>query len=533
MRRFLHPAGASALGRPAVRAVIEGGAMLLALLAMDAVTGGTRFAGVNPHPFGLPVLLVAAQYGMGPGAVLALMAAAARYLGAWPEMGFGEDAAAHLRALATNPLLWLGLALVVGGLSDRLRARAVRAEEAARRGHAELVSMVETNTRLSGALSVLEGKVAGQLRTASSITEAARGLGPDVSGVLRGAPPLLRAATECARCSFYLLQGDVLRLAASEGWSAGGAPAAEIAYGPLFDAVVGQRAVLVANRTEDRAALNGQGVLAGPVISGADGAVLGILKIEEIGFARLHLDTVANFRAVCDWVGTALANAEALSAAERERFRVDSGRLVSVHQAERMVAFMTTLAERLGFDLSLFSVELTAGRIEDEAALRVLLERQFRQSDMLLQASAGGRRYSALLPGTGPVGARLLLDRVAREIHAELPGLAPALSLSCVMLHEGREAVVPSALPVEARRTRPVVVGEQRTEASRDAMPAPAATPAIAQPVIIRPYVAPTPEGPRRTLDRLLRSLQTDRQDVARNGTPASVAESHATRRAA
>ncbi len=433
--------------------VAEGAVMLAVLLAIDAATtGGTRFGAVQPSPFGFVVLLVSAQYGLGQGALVALLAIAARYGGHLPQQGFGQDSIVYLREVATDPVLWLACALVVGGIASRLRARAAAAERAAFRARQELSVTVAAAGRLSASLAVLEGKVAGQLRTASSIYEAARGLGPDMPDVLSNAPALLRAATECTRCSIYLLEGDTLHLAASEGRRADDGLADRIGPGPLFEAVVGRRATLVASRVADAEVLARQGVLAAPITAPGDGAVpgavLGMLKVEEIGFARLHLDTVANFQAVCAWVGTALMHADAFVQARDERFTVGGGRLVSAHHSERMIGYLTGLAARLGFDLSLLTVEVGDGQAaepQDHAAgtdwVRRLLEDSFRDTDMMLEVLLDQRRFSVLLPGTDHVGAEIAADRLRATFALGDPQQIGQVIVRSVTLHDGRSGL--------------------------------------------------------------------------------------------
>lgn len=428
------------------RGVAEGAVMLALLLAADTVTtGGTRFVGIQPSPFGLVVLLVSAQYGLGQGALVALLAIAARYGGHLPQQGFGQDSIVYLREVATDPVLWLACALVVGGIASRLRARAAAAERAAVHARQELSITVAAAGRLSASLAVLEGKVAGQLRTASSIYEAARGLGPDMPDVLSNAPSLLRAATECTRCSIYLLEGDTLHLAASEGRRADDGLADRIGPGALFEAVVGRRATLVASRAADAEVLARQGILAAPIIAPGDGmvpgAVLGMLKVEEIGFARLHLDTVANFQAVCAWIGTALMHAEAFVQARDERFTVGGGRLVSAHHSERMISYLIGLATRLGFDLSLLTVEVGLEEAAEISAagvdwVRHLLEESFRDTDMMLEVLLEQRRFSVLLPGTDHVGAEIAADRLRAAFALGDPRQIGPVTVRSLTLHD-------------------------------------------------------------------------------------------------
>ena len=431
--------------------IAEGVVMLAVLLAIDAATtGGTRFGGVQPSPFGIVVLLVSAQYGLGQGALVAVLAIAARYAGHLPQQGFGQDSIVYLREVATDPVLWLACALVVGGIAGRLRARAAAAERAALGAREELSVTVAAAGRLSASLAVLEGKVAGQLRTASAIYEAARGLGPDMPDVLGNAPALLRAATECTRCSIYLLEGDTLHLAASEGRRADDGLADRIGPSPLFEAMVGRRATLVVSRAADAEVLARQGILAAPIIAPGDGtvpgAVLGMLKIEEIGFARLHLDTVANFQAVCAWVGTALMHAEAFVQARDERFTVGGGRLVSARHSERMIGYLTGLAVRLGFDLSLLTVEVEdTGELQGDAAgtdrVRHLLEDSFRDTDMMLEVLLDRRRFSVLLPGTDHVGAEIAADRLRAAFAPGGTRQVDRVTVRSVTLHDGRSGL--------------------------------------------------------------------------------------------
>ena len=437
--------------------IAEGAVMLAVLLAVDAVvTGGARFEGIQPSPFGLVVLLVSAQYGLGQGAFVALLAIAARYGGHLPQQGFGQDSIVYLRQVATDPMLWLACALVVGSIASRLRARVAAAERTALHARQELSVTVTAASRLSASLAVLEGKVAGQLRTASSIYEAARDLGPDMPDVLSNAPALLRAATECTRCSIYLLKGDSLHLAASEGRRADDGLAERIGPGPLFEAVVGRRATLVASRTADAEVLARQGILAAPIIAPGNGAVpgavLGMLKVEEIGFARLHLDTVANFQAVCAWVGTALMHAEAFVQARDERFTVGGGRLVSAHHSERMIDYLTGLAARLGFDLSLLTVEVggreAAGQHDDAAGtgwVRQLLEDSFRDTDMMLEVLLDQRRFSVLLPGTDHIGAEIAADRLRVAFELGNTQEIGVVTVRSVTLHDGRSGLEDAA----------------------------------------------------------------------------------------
>ncbi len=88
-----------------------------AMTIVDAMYfGGHRFQDVQPHPFWLPILLVAVQYGIGGGAFAALCATAALYTGALPPRGEDIEFYSYLGSLAGQPAAWLMTASMLGAL---------------------------------------------------------------------------------------------------------------------------------------------------------------------------------------------------------------------------------------------------------------------------------------------------------------------------------------------------------------------------------------------------------------------------------
>src|SRR5690242_11002358 len=101
-------------------ALIELAAFFAAALAIDwAAFGGTRFAGVSPHPFWLAVLLVSVQYGISEGLLAAALASAALLLFNVPPAALGQDLHLWLMQVLRLPVLWFATALVVGELQQR------------------------------------------------------------------------------------------------------------------------------------------------------------------------------------------------------------------------------------------------------------------------------------------------------------------------------------------------------------------------------------------------------------------------------
>ena len=113
-----------------------------------------------------------------------------------------------------------------------------------------------------------------------------------------------------------------------------------------------------------------------------------------------------------------------------------------------MIGYLTGLAARLGFDLSLLTVEVGDGQTagpQDHAAgidwVRHLLEDSFRDTDMMLEVLLDQRRFSVLLPGTDHVGAEIAADRLRAAFALGDPQQIGWVTVRSVTLHDGRSGL--------------------------------------------------------------------------------------------
>lgn len=303
-------------------AIAEIAAFFLMALAADYfLLGGSRFAGVEPHPFWAIILLTATQYGAGEGLLAAALASAV-LLFDMPEQGFGEDLYDWVLRNTALPVLWCLAALILGEiraahLSERDRLRAELAEA---REHARAIS--EAYERLSRIKGELEARVAAQVRTVRAMYDASRAIdSKNTSGVIVGVEGLVRSVLSPAKFSLFFMGGKGLELVAADGWDPEDAYAGEFASAsPLFQAVIVRRETLVAVNPEHEALLGREGIIAGPLFSEDTGMVIGMLKIDEIAFAQLNPATMQNFRIVCDWIATAYDRAHDFERAYATRF---------------------------------------------------------------------------------------------------------------------------------------------------------------------------------------------------------------------
>lgn len=300
-------------------AVVEIASFLAVALLIDfAFLDFGRFAGVSPHPFWMIVLLCAVQYGTTEALVAAAAASAALLVGNLPPQRFGQDLYQWLLDATLQPLLWAVAAVVFGELQGRVRReRDVLREEVIQSRKREEV-IAAAYRKLDARRESLEARVAGQLRTVFAIYNAAKGIERMATHEVRaGVAELVNTVMSPRRFSLFLLTGETLELASSEGWENSETVYARAFDGQseLFQAVVGSHRTLVAASVEDERVLAGEGLLAGPLLNVDSGEVVGMLKIEELGFLDLSVTSIENFRLLCEWIGTAYAHARRFESA--------------------------------------------------------------------------------------------------------------------------------------------------------------------------------------------------------------------------
>jgi polysaccharide biosynthesis protein PelD len=438
MGRRIAGLNASALG--------ETVAFLAAALALDFwLTGGQRFTALSPHPFWIIVLMVATFYGTNEGLAAAVLSTVA--LLAWnvPEQGFDEDRSAWLLRVSVNPVLWVLSAIILGEIRSGLQRRYDRLHDDFLQARKEVSTITEAYERLAEIRSNLEVRVAAQVQTVQAMYRASRAIERQGTGeVLVGISDLCRSVMAPRKFSLFLLNGAVLEAGASEGWVAGDRfEACFDAASPLFQSVIVERRTLVVADVADEGILDGQGVLAGPLVSQDFGEIVGMLKIEELGFSGLHAAAVQNFKVLCDWIGTAYANAQRMEIlAEGHHFDAVR-RLLPMSLFEQQRSILVRLAQEIGFDACALYLGFHP-RPQDGGAGDVLLARTVARAaekilsipDLRFDFRQLEWAYAILLPGMNAMAAEGVAARLGREVCSILAdsghAASPRFSVDCL-----------------------------------------------------------------------------------------------------
>ena len=413
-------------------AIGEAFLMLLALTIVDAIFfSGNRFININPHPFWIPVLLVAVQYGTAEGLMAALMATLFFLIGNIPVEPEGVDHYDYLYSVAINPVLWF-----VGGWAlGELRQRHVRERDT-------LVKEIQDSHQREDLISnsykfvknrkeALEVQVSGQLMSSVEAYRAAKAVETlDPKSVMQGVERLVSAVLNPQKFSLFMFHENKLRATILHGWNAADRYSQEIdSYSTLYQAVVGQQDLLVVANEQHEVALDGQGIMAGPIIDTSTNRVIGMLKIEQIDFVSLSLNTIETFRALTEWIGTALINARNYQTVKSEAIVNPERNLLTHSYFKRQSDYLAKLGKRVGFNVSLMVIKLNnAESLADED--RITIARQIGESvrsvlrsvDLAFDAQTDGQEYSILLPATNIAGANIVREKIAKDLDRALRG---------------------------------------------------------------------------------------------------------------
>jgi hypothetical protein len=412
-------------------AYLEIALIMLLLVGFDYLIGDIDgFAGVNPNPYWIPVILISVQYGVFEGLVAAFLSSVlsvgSRLFGPLLEDALNDGwSVAFDNAIggdftsfnsedylvawqyASEPLLWLIVALMVGLLRERLRQRNQQLAQQLRETAEREQVLTEAYEQLLHTKEHLEVRVAGQLKTVFTLYQAAKAiekLGP--GEVLIGIADLVRAVMQPTKFSLYLLNGSVLEAVTNDGWDD------DDTYARVFDSstavfqeVVGRRHIMSVVNAADERLLAGEGILAGPLTSVDTGEVVGMLKIEKLGFLDLHVSSLENFRILSEWVGTAFANARRFRKAQGNMYFNDDRTLLSDTVYRQHSRFMKVLGENLGIDVAAIQLKAEGLDVMHEnrrqaliKALRDVVDQHMSPMVQAFEYKQNGREFALILP---------------------------------------------------------------------------------------------------------------------------------------
>lgn len=430
-----------------VSAIVEALGILVVLTLIDLLfVHSHRFWDLNPHPFWIAVLLVAAQYGTNEGLIAAGLATLFYLVGNIPPVSEGVNHYTRLFEICLNPILWFVAGWVIGEIRQRHVRERERMTQALEEAHTRENLIADSYQFVRNRKEALEVQMSGQLMSAVEAYRAAKAVETlDPKSVMQGVEQLVQSVLGAQKFSLYILNDNKLSATILHGWNPSDKYQQEIdSFSSLYQAVIGGRETLVVANELHESTLDGQGLMAGPVIDVESGRVLGMLKIEQMDFLSLSLSTVETFRALCEWIGTALINARNYQLVKSESIVNPDRNVLTYNYFKRQSEYLAKLAKRVGFDVTMIIIKLNEPKQLADAE-RVTVARQIGESvravlrsiDLAFDYQTDGEEYSVLLPATSQSGAAIVRDKISKHLESSL-GNKRGVSLNYIVqaLHE-------------------------------------------------------------------------------------------------
>lgn len=412
-------------------AIIEMALFFLIVLGLDLLfVDGSRFLGMSPHPFWAIVLLIAAQYGTSEALCAAMLSTLFLYAGNLPEQQMGQDSYQYVLGIITTPLLWFISAVTFGELRNKHIRERNRLMEELRIAREREETIANSYQRVKERKEQLELRITGQLRSSIEAYRAARkieSLHP--TELFPGIVELIKAVLGPQKFSLFQLESSMLTLVVASGWdNENEYPRIVSSKQLLFSEIVSNRNLLCVANPEQERVLAGEAVLAAPLIDKASGQVMGMFKVEDIGFTELNLSAIQTFAALCEWIGMAISNARQYQTLKSDSMVNPDHNLMTHSFFARYTDHITSLAKRARFDVTMITVKLAnPGDFDSERRHQIArtlancVDKTLRNVDLAFDYHPNGEEFAIVLPATDKRGAESVLSKITKELQDRLP----------------------------------------------------------------------------------------------------------------
>jgi hypothetical protein len=169
--------------------------------------------------------------------------------------------------------------------------------------------------------------------------------------------------------------------------------------------------------------LAGQAMLVGPIMDKVTGEVVGMLKIEKLGFTDLHLSNIETFSTISEWAGMAIVNARKYQTVKEGSITNPEHNLFTYGYFNRYKDYIASLAARVNFDVAMVSVKLANADSFDVATRQALaralsqsVDKVLRTVDLAFDHQEHSEQYSIVLPATNSKGAEIVAAKIQSEL---------------------------------------------------------------------------------------------------------------------
>ena len=392
-------------------------------------SGNPGFAGINPHPYWLVVLPIAARYGFRAGAVSGVMAALT--LLAMQKLSHPERILSQFLEIEnlTLPILFVSGGVLLGELRESQIRRYQALKDTLQTLMAAHKDLTHRYDALNRAKQELDTHIISQEQTLTTVYEAAKGLKSlEEEDIFPGVVEIMVDFLSAEACSIYMLSEGRLLLSASQDPPSGFERRRELSLdeGMAATAIASRRTVSLNALTpsKDFSKLAATGIVICVPLLNSKNQVLGVLNIEKLPFIKFNPQTVRLASIIGEWCGSAIENARTYKDTRDRNISDDvTGAYTYIYFLKRLrEEFMR--AQRYGQALSLITFEIIDfTEIEDGhqqdilTVISLVFKNKLRAVDLFFHDREASR-YFIVLPGTPLAGAHVVNCKMIEEIEA-------------------------------------------------------------------------------------------------------------------
>ena len=390
---------------------------------------GDRFWEVQLHPFFFIVVLISVQYGTNKGLITAVLSTVFLLAGNLPKQALSQDLFEYLFYISYRPMLWVALAILLGGFRDKYYRNLESAQEKLIAKEKQADEFCRAYKLLDKERNRLEINLTSQLNSVplfNKIAEKTKTLDP--GEIFNSLLDITQAHIKPEKCSWFKLKNYKLELASQKGWKE------EDRYfdsfsppSRLYQEVIENKQFLSVTNSQDEPFLMEQGVLAGPIYSRDTGKVYGMIKIENMGFLGLNLTVLETFKGLCEWLGKLLETSIQYQKSQRRILPRPQEYLFPQKEFRHASEFLLHLSNRVSFESHTIDLRLsenTSLNPDIHKRLKRIMVQQFRRdsrkTDLIFENSKSKLGYIILLPNTSLTEAQYVSKKLCGVLTREL-----------------------------------------------------------------------------------------------------------------
>ena len=275
------------------------------------------FLDVNPHPFWIVVLPIAARYGFKAGSLTGLIAAItliAMLKLNRPDLDIFDIV--HTGHCLT-PLLFVLAGIIIGEISEAQRKMFKELKDSFNNLYEMYQNLSKRYEAINTAKQELDSRIITQEHTISSLFKKAQNFKSlSENEIYPSALTLLKDSIFSEASSIYLLSDNKLKLVASSDIQEGKEHLKEISSSEgIMGEVISSGETISINTmiTSDEftADSNSEIIISAPIFNSKDN-ILGVLNVEKLPFVKFNPQAVRITSLIADWCGDALENSRSV-----------------------------------------------------------------------------------------------------------------------------------------------------------------------------------------------------------------------------